>query len=137
LDVARRRGVGVHLDSMHPDTADRTLALLPLLLAVHPGLGCTLPGRWARSVEDARYVTDLGVRSVRVVKGQWADPADPRRDARAGVLAVVDALRSPGVGAGGRAGPRSVAGAGARSGAEAGTRAGLEVGVATHDAPLA
>jgi proline dehydrogenase len=29
---------------------------------------------------------------VRVVKGQWADPGDPRRDARAGFLAVIDRL---------------------------------------------
>ena len=47
--------------------------------------------------------------AVRVVKGQWGDPNDPRRDMRAGFLEVVDRL------AGGTA----------------------PVAVATHDVPLA
>lgn len=93
LDAAARHGVGLHVDSMKPGTEVRTLELLPDLVAAHPALGVTLPGRWARSVADAEVVADAGVRSIRVVKGQWADPADPKRDAVRGVLEVVHVLR--------------------------------------------
>jgi proline dehydrogenase len=70
--------------------------------------GATLPGRWARSPQDAERLAPADL-PVRVIKGQWADPAEPRRDPREGFLAVVDRL------------------------------AGREalVGVATHDGPLA
>jgi proline dehydrogenase len=34
--------------------------------------------------------------AVRVVKGQWPDPADPHRDPRAGLLEVVDRLAGRG-----------------------------------------
>jgi proline dehydrogenase len=54
-------------------------------------LGTTLPGRWARSVSDAGWALDHGLQ-VRVVKGQWPDPADPDRDPRAGFLEVIDRL---------------------------------------------
>ena len=53
-------------------------------------------------------MVELGIRP-RVVKGQWADPAEPGIDPRAGFLAVIDRLA-------GRA---------------------RAVGVATHDPPLA
>jgi proline dehydrogenase len=93
LDTAARHGVELHVDSMKPGTEVRTLERLPDLVAAHPALGVTLPGRWARSVADAELVADAGVRSIRVVKGQWADPADPKRDAVRGVLDVVHVLR--------------------------------------------
>ena len=69
-------------------------------------LSYTLPGRWRRS-----WTTRLGGErgmTVRMVKGQWPDPADPKRDLRQGYLEVIDALA-------GRA---------------------RHVAVATHDVPL-
>ena len=39
-------------------------------------VSCTLPGRWRRSVDDAQWAIEHRL-PVRVVKGQWADPADP------------------------------------------------------------
>jgi proline dehydrogenase len=71
-------------------------------------LGCTIPGRWLRSVDDARVACQWRLR-VRVVKGQWADPRDPNVDMRSGFLKVIDGLC-------GRA---------------------SSVAVATHDLPLA
>lgn len=63
----------LHVDALAPDTADATW---PLLEKAAPGghLGATLPGRWARSVDDAARMTGLGLH-IRVVKGQWADDA--------------------------------------------------------------
>jgi len=128
VDRAARAGVGVHFDSHEADQADATFVAiaaaarrLPAPAAQAPEahasadndrgpwrLGCTLPGRWPRSLEDAARTADLGLR-VRVVKGQWADPAAPDVDPRAGFLQVIDRLA-------GRA---------------------RRVAVASHDAPLA
>ena len=88
---AAAAGFRVHLDSMWPESAAPTLALLTELAARQTPLGCTLPGRWRRSVEDAERAIELGL-AVRVVKGQWADPEHPALDPSAGFLAVIDRL---------------------------------------------
>jgi proline dehydrogenase len=100
VDRAGLTGTRVHFDSHEAETTDRTFDLLRDV-AVHrersagsgrgPELGCTLPGRWRRSLLDADRAVELGL-CVRVVKGQWADPEEPDRDMRAGFLAVVDRL---------------------------------------------
>lgn len=89
--LARARGRRVHFDSLGPEHADRTFDAIERRLRAHPDLGCTLPGRWRRSVPDAAWAASKGV-FVRVVKGQWGDPGAPERDARAGFLEVVEAL---------------------------------------------
>lgn len=91
--AAHARRVKLHFDSHGIDVADRSEALLDAILARTPGcaLGTTLPGRWARSVADAERAIARGL-SVRVVKGQWPDPADPERDLRQGFLEVIEAL---------------------------------------------
>jgi proline dehydrogenase len=91
VEHAQRVGVGIHFDSLAPEASDATFALIAEALARHPRLGCTLPGRWRRSVYDADRAVELGV-TVRVVKGQWADPAEPARDMSMGFLAVIDRL---------------------------------------------
>lgn len=101
--------VGIHFDSLFPGAADRTFELIGESLKRDARVGCTLPGRWQRSVRDARRAVDLGATRVRVVKGQWEDPDHPKLDMRQGFLAVIDEL----------------AGKAAR------------VAVATHDPPLA
>ncbi len=88
--AARRTGQRLHIDSLSPDTADPTL----LLLATVPdagGVGMTLPGRWRRSTQDASRMFDGG-RSIRVVKGQWADDVDESLDPIQGFLEIVDRL---------------------------------------------
>ena len=79
-----------------------------LLHASADNLGLVIPGRWLRSLDDADWAVERGVR-VRVVKGQWPDPAAPDRDLRQGFLEVIDRLA-------GRA---------------------RHVGVASHDVPTA
>jgi proline dehydrogenase len=83
-------GIRLHFDSLGVETADRTFQLIEQAGACGAPLGCTIPGRWRRSLGDARRAAEIGVR-VRVVKGQWADPAadfDPQH----GFLDVIDAL---------------------------------------------
>ena len=108
VETARPSGVGLHFDSLAPEGADRTWALIREAAGRGASAGCTLPARWRRSLSDADHAVALGIR-VRVVKGQWADPEAPDRDVRSNFLAVVESLA-------GRAG---------------------RVGIATHDPELA
>lgn len=90
-EQCRRLNLGLHFDSLEPKAADRTFELLTTARRHAPNVGCTLPGRWQRSLADADRALELGLR-VRVVKGQWADPQNPNLDARAGFLAVIERL---------------------------------------------
>jgi proline dehydrogenase len=89
--AGERAGAGIHFDSLGPEYADRTFELIIESARSFPGIGCTLPGRWRRSISDASLAIDAGVR-VRVVKGQWVDPDAPEIDLREGFLAVIDQL---------------------------------------------
>jgi proline dehydrogenase len=101
VDRAGRAGIGVHFDSHGHDVADPTFdaiehAVRRLSAAQAAGaagwtVGCTLPGRWQRSLADADRAAELGLR-VRVAKGQWVDPTHPDIDMREGCLALVDRL---------------------------------------------
>jgi proline dehydrogenase len=91
LERGREKNIRVHVDAMDPEYAPRTFGMIEKALARHRNLGCTLPGRWQRSVDDTRRVVEYGI-PVRVVKGQWGDPDAPGRDARKGYLEVVRAL---------------------------------------------
>lgn len=108
--VAAMHGVRLHCDSHGANVADLTNAMLQGMVAKLGGnaLGTTLPGRWSRSLRDADWVVELAL-NVRVVKGQWPDHEDPKRDFSAGFLEVIQRLA-------GRA---------------------RHVAVATHDFPLA
>jgi proline dehydrogenase len=90
---ARAKKRRIHLDALAPETVDRTRAAVDALLArmLDVDIGCTLPGRWRRSPNDAHWASDQGL-CVRVVKGEWPDPREPQRNPRAGFLEVIDAL---------------------------------------------
>jgi proline dehydrogenase len=90
-DQARDFGVGIHFDSMGPEAADRTFSLIDDLRRQNGNVGCTIPSRWMRSLDDAARAAQEGWR-VRVVKGQWPDPREPGMDARANFLRIVDRL---------------------------------------------
>jgi CelD/BcsL family acetyltransferase involved in cellulose biosynthesis len=110
LLAARRHQRRIHLDALTSDSAEPIRELVTAARGKYPdlALGVTLPGRWRRSLADA----DWAIRNdlyVRIVKGQWVDPENPKRDMREGFLDVVDALA-------GKA---------------------RHVGIATHDLPLA
>jgi proline dehydrogenase len=76
---------------MDPDSAPRTYETIERVLATHRNIGCTLPSRWHRSIQDAQRVIDYGV-PVRVIKGQWSDPLPPAVNARENYLKIIDAL---------------------------------------------
>jgi len=108
--VAAAHRVRLHCDSHGTNVAGLSNAMLQGMVARFGGngFGTTLPGRWSRSLRDADWAVEQAL-NIRVVKGQWPDRDDPKRDMSAGFLEVVDRLA-------GRA---------------------RHVGVATHDHPLA
>jgi proline dehydrogenase len=91
LDETQCERIRIHFDALAWDSVEATFQMIERVQAHHPFLGCTLPGRWLRSVTDADRAVALRL-SVRVVKGQWPDPKAPNRDMRSGFLEVVDAL---------------------------------------------
>jgi proline dehydrogenase len=105
---AAAAGVRLHCDSHGVEVADESNSFTETIAQAGATISFTLPGRWRRSLDDAQWAIDRQL-PVRVVKGQWSDPADPTRDMRAGYLEVIDRL--------------------------AGKAARVEV--ATHDVPLA
>jgi proline dehydrogenase len=88
---AQQVNLGLHFDSLEPEVADETFSLIAEAARECAQVGCTLPGRWQRSLRDADAVGQLCSR-VRVVKGQWADPLQPDLDLRTGFLNVIDRL---------------------------------------------
>jgi len=91
LERGRSNGIRLHFDALAPEAADETFAMIAEALPQYPDLGCTLPGRWRRSLGDADWAVERQLR-VRVVKGQWSDPVKPEMDLRQGFLAVIDRL---------------------------------------------
>jgi proline dehydrogenase len=109
LDKAQCLNATVHFDAMTPDSVDRTFTLIDQARRIYPKLGCTLPGRWRRSVHDIDRAIDFGLR-VRVVKGEWCGLNGDETDAYEGFIKVVERLAHQGA---------------------------RHVAVATHDAKLA
>jgi proline dehydrogenase len=91
LEQARQKNILVHFDSLDSETADRTLSIIAQTACSYPHLGCTLPGRWARSITDADSAVDLGLH-VRVVKGQWPHHQHQEMNPEEGYLRVIDRL---------------------------------------------
>ncbi len=91
-EKSRETGVPLHFDSLNTGNASSIFDFIADHADPSSGeIGCTLPGRWRRSLDDAERAIELGL-AVRVVKGQSPDPADPDRDPSAGYLSVVRKL---------------------------------------------
>lgn len=99
--AALGNGHGIHFDSHGCSTAEPTVQLLERLMDRRlpaEGLegrwayGLTLPSRWKRSLLDARWAAERGVR-VRLVKGEFraVGPSEEMNPA-SGFLALVDGL---------------------------------------------
>lgn len=91
--VAETQKIRLHCDSHGTEVADPSYAMMETMHGRLSAsrLSTTLPGRWSRSLADADWAIERGM-IVRVVKGQWPDPADPARDMAAGCLEVIDRL---------------------------------------------
>lgn len=89
LTRSQALGIPLHFDSPGPEDAERTFALFAdCRAAPASAIGCTLPGRWKRSLGDAERLASLPG-AIRVVKGEWPDPDAPAWDAERGFLDVV------------------------------------------------
>jgi proline dehydrogenase len=86
-------GIRLHFDSHGPEVADASNRMLETMLPeLSAGkLGTTIPGRWLRSLDDAVWASKQQL-NVRVVKGQWPDPAAPNRDLQQGFVEVIETL---------------------------------------------
>lgn len=91
VEVARSMDVSVFIGSVGPESADMTFRFLESAAPLYGKLGCTLPSRWRRSLDDAERLIELGL-YVRVVKGQWIDPGAPRLDCRKNFISIVEKL---------------------------------------------
>lgn len=91
--LAAAHKIRLHFDSHGTEVADRHNAMLEAMLSVAGPelLGTTLPGRLQRTLADADWAVERQL-PVRVVKGEWPDPADPHCDLQARFLAVIDRL---------------------------------------------
>jgi len=89
LTEARRLKAVVHFDAVAPDTVDPTFDFIAQARQIYSHLGCTLPGRWLRSVADVERAIEMKLR-VRVVEGQ--SPGTAEVDHREGFLNVVERL---------------------------------------------
>lgn len=87
----RARGVFLNLDALRPEFADDCVSLVERQGATGAALGCAVPGRWRRSLEDARRLAAAGC-AVRVVKGQWGAPPGEGVDPVEGFEAIVERL---------------------------------------------
>jgi hypothetical protein len=79
-------GLPLVFDSLTEPRAERTLTLAERLAA-----GVALPGRWRRSAADAQRLRD-GPCRIRLVKGEWADPAGDVADLTEAYLSLVRTL---------------------------------------------
>jgi proline dehydrogenase len=91
IEHARPCATRVHFDSMYPQSAQATFDLLQEGVQIYPHLGCTLPARWDRSLDDVSRVIDAQC-AVRIVKGQWADPWNSDIDIEARYVEIVRSL---------------------------------------------
>lgn len=91
LQRAEPSGVRIHFDAMDPESAERTFDILRKCAASHTNIGCTLPARWRRSLDDAEALAGMGI-PIRIVKGQWQDPLHRRIDVRRQFLEIVRRL---------------------------------------------
>ena len=92
LKKAREMGVQIHFDSLDHKDVDVTRSLIDNHTPQPCNdIGFTLPGRWQRSIEDADWVSSMGL-NVRIVKGQWPDPDYPSKDMSEGFIEVIQQL---------------------------------------------
>jgi proline dehydrogenase len=98
--TALQNGHGVHFDSHKFNQTDPTLQLLEQILKRDlPASGrqgswrfsLSLPSRWKRSLADARWAAERGVR-IRIVKGDFQAGPAQEVDAGRGFLDLVDQL---------------------------------------------
>lgn len=92
-DQAAISNIGVEFDSHEPETAQQTMDVVQNIKLRYNNIFCALPSRWSRSIRDADWAVEHQI-GVRIVKGQWRDPAEPNLDCRKNFLTIADRLAS-------------------------------------------
>ncbi len=87
LGAIAAAGLPLLLDAQKEQQAQQTL----MLALSMPETGMALPARWRRSAADAAALRD-GPGRIRLVKGEWADPAGDVADVAANYLALAALL---------------------------------------------
>ncbi len=90
-EMGRERHIRIHFDAQDPASAAPTLRVVERLAFRYGNIGCTLPSRWVRSVQDAERVVEMGI-PVRLVKGHWPDPQNAGVEANSAFLKLVNVL---------------------------------------------
>ena len=80
------QGLPMVFDALTHDQADRTFALARAF-----DCGLALPARWGRSLADARLLRDSAC-PIRIVKGEWADPAGDPEDVAQAFCRIAEVL---------------------------------------------
>jgi proline dehydrogenase len=91
VELAHSANIRIHLDAMDPGSVPPTLKTIERILATHNNLGYSIPSRWHRSVDDIERIIEWGI-PVRLIKGQWSDPAAVKPDVRNNFLKIVNRL---------------------------------------------
>lgn len=90
-EAAAGAGLRLLFDAHAAKDAQATQDIVLGLLERHPGTGLAVPARWRRSAADIARFRDTSA-SIRLVKGEWADPDWPDPDVAAAYLALVSQL---------------------------------------------
>lgn len=91
LELAQESDIRIHFDSYDIESATPGFDLLEEALSIYKNISYTLPGRWKRSITDAERIIEYGI-PVRLVKGEYVDPAKPDIKLRDGFLNLIEVL---------------------------------------------
>ena len=83
--------IRIQVDSLYPNTTDKTLEFFKGAKKLYDNMGYTLPSRWRRSMDDADVMIENQA-TVRIVKGQWRDPNFTHLDIDNNFLLIVEKL---------------------------------------------
>lgn len=83
--------IRIHIDSLFPETAEKSLEFFHTAKLLYDNIGYTLPSRWKRSLSDADVMISHNT-PVRIVKGQWIDKSNPGINPRKSFIELVEKL---------------------------------------------
>lgn len=92
VSTAVIKNIRIHFDALSPELSGATLKFLNEAIKIYPRLSYTIPARWDRSFSDAQEIINMNLPAVRIVKGQWLDPANPSIKIKDNFLRIVEKL---------------------------------------------
>ena len=86
---AALRKMGIEFDSHGTEAADPTHRVAEKVRIFHDNVVCAVPARWSRSIKDVDWAAENQI-GIRIVKGQWPDPANMGIDFLKNYIAIVE-----------------------------------------------